>query len=76
MSAEKASCGAACSLARLLPESAARLGAIGVFVGSFALLNGLVVALYQTIRLLKHEVGTELGSLQETGSSRGGVTPG
>lgn len=36
--------------------------------------TALVIALCQTIRLLKHEVGTELGSLRETGSSRSRVT--
>lgn len=71
---EKASCGERGSPTRLLPASAARLGAIGVFAGSFPLLNGPVIALCQTIRLLKHEVGTELGSFRETGSSRSRVT--
>lgn len=37
---EKASCGERGSPTRLLPASAARLGVIGVFAGSFPLLNG------------------------------------
>lgn len=74
MSARKPHAAQRGSPTRLLPESATRLGATGVFAGSFPLLNGLVIALCQTIRLLKHEVGTELGSLRETGSSRSRVT--